>query len=89
MARGTSGVSEREVFWRGHVAAWQGSGESIRGYCRRHELSEASFHAWHRVLRQRDAQASGVSSASFVELMTNGASVPDGLSAPNSVSRPR
>ncbi len=33
MARGTSGASEREAFWRGHVAAWQGSGESIRGYC--------------------------------------------------------
>jgi len=87
MARGTSGASEREAFWRGHVAAWQGSGESIRGYCRRRGLSKSSFHAWRRVVRQRDAQASGESSASFVELMTSGASVPD-ISALNASSVP-
>jgi len=88
MARGTSGASEREAFWRGHVAAWQGSGESIRGYCRRRGLSKSSFHAWRRVLGQRDAQASGVSSASFVEVMTSGASVLDGLPTSNAASVP-
>ena len=42
--------------WRRHIAAWQRSGESIRVYCLRHELSEASFHAWKSKFKRRDEQ---------------------------------
>ncbi len=35
-----------EAFWRGHVAAWSQTRLSVRGYCRRHGLSEPSFIEW-------------------------------------------
>ena len=47
----------REANWRGRVAAWERSGESVRGYCRAREVSEAAFHFWKRELKRRDAGA--------------------------------
>ena len=67
MARVAGKSSGRELYWREQVAGWAGSGQSIRGYCRTHGLSEASFHAWRRELRRRDA-VPGVGAASFVEV---------------------
>jgi hypothetical protein len=46
---------ERERFWRRTFSAWQASGQSIREYCERHDVTETSFHYWRRELRQRDA----------------------------------
>ena len=51
---GATRDSQREQFWRQHIAAWSRSGQSIRGYCSAHQLSEASFYAWRRELRRRD-----------------------------------
>jgi transposase-like protein len=47
---------KRERFWRRTVKAWSRSGESIRGFCADHGLTEASFHAWRRELRRRDGE---------------------------------
>lgn len=52
--KGTGRSAERERYWRGHVKAQQRSGESIRGYCRGHGLSDALFHYWKRELKRRD-----------------------------------
>jgi hypothetical protein len=46
----------REQFWRDTVAAWQRSGQTIRGFCASRRLSEASLYAWRRELAWRDRQ---------------------------------
>lgn len=48
--------AEKESFWRWHVDMQSVSELTVRGYCRRHRLSEPSFHAWRRELRKRDAE---------------------------------
>ena len=53
--------AEKESFWRSHLSRQPSSGESIRGYCRRRSLSEASFHFWRREIASRDRQASSTS----------------------------
>jgi hypothetical protein len=47
-------AGSREEFWREQVAGWEKSGQSIRGYCRAQELSEAGFHFWKRELKRRE-----------------------------------
>lgn len=47
----------KERFWRRMVRLWHGSGLSVRAFCARHELSEPTFYAWRRTVRQRDAVA--------------------------------
>ena len=49
--------AEKEAFWRSHLRRQSSSGESIRGYCRRRVLSEASFHFWRREIANRDGEA--------------------------------
>jgi hypothetical protein len=33
-----------------------GSGLTVRAFCAREELAETAFHAWRRILRERDAE---------------------------------
>ena len=47
---------QRERFWRETMGDWQASGQTVRDYCRRHRLTETSFHYWRRELRARDAK---------------------------------
>ncbi len=47
---------EKESYWRGHLQRQLSSGESIRGYCGRRGLSEASFHFWRREIASRDRE---------------------------------
>ena len=47
----------KERRWRGHLAAWRRSGQSVRAYCAAKGLSESSFYAWRRVLFQRDGRS--------------------------------
>jgi hypothetical protein len=54
MARGQRDRG-KERHWRRHVAAWRRSGWSVRAYCESEGLSEASFYAWRRVLRERES----------------------------------
>jgi hypothetical protein len=55
--------SSKEAAWRQHLARWQGSGQSVRGYCRQQGLSQANFYRWRRVLSQRDPARCGNGSA--------------------------
>jgi hypothetical protein len=47
---------QREQLWREIIAAWEKSGRSVRDYCDHRRLSEPSFYAWRRTLRERDGQ---------------------------------
>ncbi|WP_397569104.1 IS66 family insertion sequence element accessory protein TnpA [Schlesneria sp. T3-172] len=47
---------EKESYWRSHCERQSSSGESIRGYCRRRGLSEATFHYWRRQLSSLDQE---------------------------------
>src|SRR5271170_2768276 len=40
----------KERRWRGHLAAWRRSGQSVRAYCAAQGLSEPSFYSWRRLL---------------------------------------
>ena len=45
---------QREEFWRKTLAAWEKSGQSVRAFCAGRGLSEPSFYAWRRTLRERN-----------------------------------
>ena len=47
---------KKEAFWRGHIRAWNKSGQSKRAYCIAHELSQSSFNAWSREIGIRDRE---------------------------------
>jgi hypothetical protein len=36
---------------------WRRSGQSVRVFCAEHDLQEASFYSWRRIIEQRDRQA--------------------------------
>lgn len=48
--------SENEAFWRLVLEEYQGSGLTIRAFCRQESLSEPSFYAWRKSIRKRDAE---------------------------------
>ncbi len=48
---------KREAFWRGVLARFDASGLSVRRFCARERVTEPSFYAWRRVLRERDTEA--------------------------------
>jgi hypothetical protein len=51
----------KERFWRETFRQWRRSGQGVRAFCAEHELTESLFHAWRRILAERDqaATASG------------------------------
>ena len=56
MAPGKARDAEKERQWRRWIAQWQTSGSSVTAFCARHGLSPASFYAWRKTLRRRDAE---------------------------------
>lgn len=50
----------KEQHWRDAIRQWQSSGQTIRGFCAAHHLSEHSFHAWRRTIARRDQLRSQV-----------------------------
>lgn len=58
--KGPARSSAKERFWRELIAGQAGSGLSVRAWCLRQEVSEASFYAWRRELARRDAATGGV-----------------------------
>jgi len=44
----------KELFWRRILRQWQHSGLGVRAFCQQHQLSEALFYAWRRILQERD-----------------------------------
>lgn len=53
----------KEAFWRRMMRGQAKSGLSIRAWCRRHDLTEASFYWWRGQLARRDAEGPKVTSA--------------------------
>lgn len=47
----------KERYWRQMVRQCRGSGLSVRAFCEERGLSEPSFYAWRRILKERDAAA--------------------------------
>ena len=72
------GNGKLEVYWRGHVVAWRGSGETQRVYCDRHGLKKHSLSYWHLRLARRDAQAGGAVLLTLVPAVM----VPEAVAAP-------
>lgn len=60
MARSKRSV-EKEEFWRWVLDEYASSGLSIRAFCRREAIAEASFYFWRRELTTRDQQPSPTS----------------------------
>jgi hypothetical protein len=48
--------SKREALWRKVLTRQRESGLGVRAFCQREKVSEPSFYAWRRVVRQRDQQ---------------------------------
>jgi hypothetical protein len=48
---------EREAWWRERIERQAASGLSVRRFCEAQGLGEASFYAWRRTLRARQAEA--------------------------------
>lgn len=46
--------AEKEAFWRMAIEEQASSGLSVREFCRREGIAEASFYAWRREIRRRD-----------------------------------
>lgn len=68
----------KQAWWLDLIRRWQRSQFSVREFCQRHQVSEASFFSWRRVLRERGlldetspAKASS-DGASFVKLIPLG-----------------
>jgi len=65
--------------WLELIRRWQRSQSTIREFCERNQVSEASFFSWRRVLRERgllDESATPATSAAapaFIKLSTVGA----------------
>jgi hypothetical protein len=47
----------KERFWRDALRRFAASGLSVRTFCRRERLAEASFYAWRRTIAERERQA--------------------------------
>ena len=75
--------SERERFWRRQVSSQAASGLSVREYCRRERLSEASFYAWRRELprRRSTCQKSRPAGAAHSAYPDRGPDAPCGVGA--------
>jgi hypothetical protein len=55
MARGQRDP-KRERFWREALRRQKSSALTVRAFCAREQLAETAFHAWRRILRERDAE---------------------------------
>jgi hypothetical protein len=58
MAKRTKGRDpKKERFWRQIIGHQAKSGQSIRGFCLKRGVSEASFHFWRKELARRDGES--------------------------------
>ena len=68
MARGQRDP-KRERFWRDVLRRHKGSGLTARAFCAEEQLAETAFHAWRRILRERDAERRPVPAPAFVPVV--------------------
>jgi len=81
MARQPDAAKERR--WLERICAWQQSQLSVRAFCQRRCLSEASFYGWRRLLHERGLigerplppAAPAVPTPTFVQVAVNAAAV--------------
>ena len=55
--KGPARDGAKEQAWRKRLASQRREKVSVREFCRRNRLSEASFYAWRRELTRRDAES--------------------------------
>ena len=66
----------KQAHWLELIRRWQRSQITVREFCRRHQVSEASFFSWRRVLRERGllvepmASKLPIDAPAFVKLST-------------------
>jgi len=53
---------DKEAFWRLVHEEFEGSGLTVREFCRKEGLTESSFYAWKRLLKERDSEATPLGS---------------------------
>ncbi len=66
--------ARREGLWRKRLAKHAASGLSVRAFCRRQKVSEASFYSWRRTIHQRDTEAKSPAGRTTASLRRNGQS---------------
>ena len=49
--------AEKERFWRSRIVDQQQSALSVKEYCQRESISQPSFYAWKRKLKEREVQS--------------------------------
>jgi transposase-like protein len=60
---------DRRAFWQLAIDEQKSSGLSVRAFCLREGLSEASFYSWRRRLSEGESAAGRESSVAFFEVM--------------------
>jgi transposase-like protein len=60
---------DRRAFWELAIDQQKSSGLSVRAFCRREGLNEASFYSWRRRLNEEESSARAESGVGFVEVM--------------------
>jgi hypothetical protein len=55
MSLGRPRDARKEQEWRRWILQWRRSGQSVRAFCARQDLTQASFYLWRRELQRRDA----------------------------------
>lgn len=62
----------KQAKWLATVQRWQRSRLSVREFCRQHQVNEASFYEWRRVLRERGllAEPARAKTSAFVRVST-------------------
>ncbi len=70
------------LYWREHIDAWQGSGESGSAYCEHQQLVYHRFIYWRRKFQQQDChtQLAPSESAGFARVVASHCDSPPGLS---------
>lgn len=61
--------AEKEAFWRLVLDEQKGSGLSVRQFCNRESISEASFYAWRKELQRRDEEGQSAGALIPVEVV--------------------
>jgi hypothetical protein len=46
-----------EPYWRGLIARWRASGQSVPAFCAAHRVSQATFYSWRKRLAVRSPHA--------------------------------
>jgi len=59
MGKGKPRDRRKEQRWRRWIGEWRAGDVTVRAFCERRGLAEASFYSWRRVLDERDAEAPG------------------------------